>query len=96
MSEKPINCPHESTLDDLREDVRTVLANVQRIDLMLRGDGESVGLVGRIVAVEKQVNDQAEDRRVVKQTVVGGIVLALLTSIGAAALAVFKSGGGGH
>ena len=60
---------------------------------MLRGDGEAVGLIGRVSAVEKQVNQQAEDRRVIKQTVLGGVILAILTSIGAAAIAVFKHGG---
>ena len=93
MTDKNSNCPHESTLDDLREDVRKVLANVEKIDVMLRGDGEAVGLIGRVSAVEKQVNQQAEDRRVIKQTVLGGVILAILTSIGAAAIAVFKHGG---
>lgn len=96
MSEKITNCPHEATLDDLRDMMQRVEGKVERIDGMLRGDGDSVGLSGRLAAVEKQVNEQAEDRRSIKQTVVGGIVLALATSIGAAALAVFKSGGGGH
>lgn len=93
MTDKNSNCPHESTLDDLREDVRKVLANVEKIDVMLRGDGEAVGLIGRVSEVEKQVNQQAEDRRVIKQTVLGGVILAILTSIGAAAIAVFKHGG---
>ena len=93
MTDKNSNCPHESTLDDLRDDVRKVLANVEKIDVMLRGDGEAVGLIGRVSAVEKQVNQQAEDRRVIKQTVLGGVILAILTSIGAAAIAVFKHGG---
>ncbi len=93
MSDKNTNCPHESTLDDLRVDVRKVLNNVEKIDVMLRGDGESVGLIGRVSSVEKQVNQQAEDRRVIKQTVLGGVILAILTSIGAAAIAVFKHGG---
>lgn len=93
MIDKNTNCPHESTLDDLRGDVRKVLANVEKIDVMLRGDGEAVGLIGRVSAVEKHVNQQAEDRRVIKQTVLGGVILAILTSIGAAAIAVFKHGG---
>lgn len=94
MSEKITNCPHEATLDDLREMMQRVESKVEKIDGMLRGDGDSVGLAGRLAAVEKQVNEHAEDRRAVKQTVVGGMVLAMLTSIGAAALAMFKSGGG--
>lgn len=94
MSEKITNCPHEATLDDLREMMQRVEAKIEKIDVTLRGDGDSIGLAGRLAAVEKQVNEQAEDRRVIKQTAVGGIVLAILTSIGAAALAVFKSGGG--
>jgi len=93
VTDKNSNCPHESTLDDLRGDVRKVLANVEKIDVMLRGDGEAVGLIGRMSVVEKQVNQQAEDRRVIKQTVLGGVILAILTSIGAAAIAVFKHGG---
>lgn len=92
MSE-PANCPHESTLGDLREDIRKVLTNVEKIDVMLRGDGESVGLIGRVAAVEKQVNERAEDNRVTRQTVVGGIILAILTSIGAAAFSVFTKSG---
>ena len=93
MSDKNTNCPHEAILDDLRGDVRKVLTNVEKIDVMLRGDGEAVGLIGRVSVVEKQVNQQAEDRRVIKQTVLGGVILAVLTSIGAAAIAVFKHGG---
>ena len=93
MSEKINNCPHEAPLDDLREMMQRVEAKVEKIDGMLRGDGESIGQAARLAAVEKQVNEQAEDRRVIKQTVVGGMVLAILTSIGAAAIAVFKHGG---
>lgn len=93
MSIDPANCPHESTLGDLREDIRKVLANVEKIDVMLRGDGESVGLIGRVAAVEKQVNERAEDSRVTRQTVVGGLILAILTSIGAAAFSVFTKSG---
>lgn len=93
MSIDPANCPHESTLGDLREDIRKVLTNVEKIDVMLRGDGESVGLIGRVAAVEKQVNERAEDNRVTRQTVVGGIILAILTSIGAAAFSAFAKSG---
>ena len=93
MSIESANCPHESTLGDLRDDIRKVLANVEKIDVMLRGDGESIGLIGRVAAVEKQVNERAEDSRVTRQTVVGGIILAILTSIGAAAFSVFAKSG---
>lgn len=92
MSE-PVNCPHQSTMNELHADVRKVLENQDRMDRMLRGDGESVGLVGRMAAVEKQVNERAEDSRVTKQTVVGGLILAILTSIGAAAFSVFAKNG---
>ena len=93
MTDKNSNCPHESTLDDLREDVRKVLANVEKIDVMLRGDGEAVGLIGRVAAVEKQVGERAEDSRITRQTVVGGLILAILTSIGAAAFSFFAKHG---
>ena len=93
MSE-PANCPHESTLGDLREDIRKVLTNVEKIDVMLRGDGESVGLIGRMAAVEKQANERAEDIRITRQTVVGGLILAILTSIGAAAFSFLAKHGG--
>ena len=92
MSE-PVNCPHEATMGDLREDIRKVLTNVEKIDVMLRGDGESVGLIGRVAAVEKQVNERAEDNRVTRQTVVGGIILAILAPIGAAAFSAFAKNG---
>lgn len=93
MSNEPVNCPHQATMDSVSEDVRKVLANVEKIDAMLRGDGESVGLIARVASVERQVNERAEDSRVTRQTVVGGLILAILTSIGAAALAAFKNGG---
>lgn len=93
MSDKNTNCPHESTLDDLRDDVRKVLSNVEKIDVMLRGDGESVGLIGRVAAVERQVNERSDDTRVTRQTVVGGLILAILTSIGAAAFSFFAKHG---
>lgn len=93
MSDKNSNCPHESTLDDLRGDVRKVLTNVEKIDVMLRGDGESVGLIGRVAAVERQVNERSDDARVTRQTVVGGLILAILTSIGAAAFSFFAKHG---
>lgn len=93
MNDNEPNCPHQSTLDDLRGDVRKVLANVEKIDVMLRGDGESVGLIGRVAAVERQVNERAEDSRVTRQTVVGGLILAILTSIGAAAFSFFAKHG---
>lgn len=88
-----INCPHETTLEDLRDTLRRVEGKVDILDLSMRGDGRSdVGVAGRLAAVEKQVREQADDRRAVKQTVVGGLVLAILTSIGAAALAMFGHG----
>ena len=93
MSDKNTNCPHESTLLDLRDDVRKVLSNVEKIDVMLRGDGESVGLIGRVAAVERQVNERVDDARVTRQTVVGGLILAILTSIGAAAFSFFAKHG---
>jgi hypothetical protein len=94
MSEKITNCPHEATLDDLRDMMQRVEANVEKIDGMLRGDGVSIGFSGRLAAVEKQVNEQAEDRRVIKQMTVGVVVTAILIAIGGVVYSSLKSGGG--
>lgn len=53
-----------------------------------------IGFSGRLAAVEKQVNEQAEDRRVIKQMTVGGVVTAILIAIGGVVYSSLKSGGG--
>lgn len=80
-------CPHESTIEDIREDVRKLTAMVEKWDEVIRGDGDhKIGVAGRLNALEALSDTIAEAKKVA----VGAVVVGVLSFIGGLVLVGFK------
>lgn len=69
-------CPHQDTIDNIRDDLHDVLK-------LLRGDGPNdPGVVGRILRLEAQSTELTETWRLVRNTAIGALVVGFLAFIG--------------
>ena len=76
LASDPPSCPHQDTIEDVRNDLRDILK-------LLRGDGPNdPGVVGRILKLESQSNDLTETWRLIRNTAVGAVVVGFLAFIG--------------
>lgn len=89
----PQTCPHESTIDDIREDVRKLTTMVEKWDEVIRGDGDQkVGVAGRLNALEAMADTISEAKKIG----IGAIVVGVLSFVGGLVLVGFKAFTGGH
>jgi len=69
-------CPHQDTIEDVRNDLRDVLK-------LLRGDGPNdPGVVGRILKLESQSTQLTETWQLIRNTAIGALVVGFLAFIG--------------
>ena len=69
-------CPHQDTIEDVRNDLRDVLK-------LLRGEGPNdPGVIGRIIKLESQSTELTETWRLIRNTAIGALVVGFLSVIG--------------
>lgn len=73
---EPPVCPHQDTIEDVRNDLRDVLK-------LLRGEGPNdPGVVGRILKLEDQSAKLTETWALIRNTAIGALVVGFLAFIG--------------
>lgn len=86
MSINRPECPHDTTIAEMRETQQELLK-------LLRGDGPNdPGVVGRILTLETQLTRFNDTISFIRNTILGAVILGFLSAIGGILLSYFHTG----